>query len=126
MISAARATVAILSIALLTTACATSGGVDWDARDEQATRVQVENFNSSRITVNAVSGGADFRLGDVGTTQTESFALPRTVSGYELQIVVDPIGSTRTYMSRRIQFNPGDVIDVVVESNLDLTSVTIR
>ncbi len=126
MTPVARATVATLALAFLTTACASSGGLDWDARDEQATRIQVENFNSQRITVNAVSGGADFRLGDVGTTQTASFALPRTVSGFELQILVDPIGSSRTYMSRRIQFNPGDVIRVVVEANLDLTSVTIR
>lgn len=114
---------AALLLALGTLACASTP----EAADDQVpTIIEVQNYNSLTVTVDAVSSGEDFRLGQVETTDTERFTLPPTVNEYDLRILVDPIGSPRTYLSDELVFSPGDVIEVEVESNLDLTSVSVR
>lgn len=88
--------------------------------------IQVENYHPLTVTVDAVSSGEDHRLGQVETTDTERFVLPRTVNEYDLRILVDPIGSTDTYLSDELLLDSGDRIDVTVESNLGLTAVSVR
>jgi len=87
----------------------------------------VENNNTLRVTVEAMSDGIDYRLGEVETADPELFRLPNAVEdAFDLHLRVDPIGSPATYVSDEIVYSPGDHIDVEVESDLDFTTVTIR
>ncbi|MGD8288675.1 MAG: hypothetical protein PVI31_08645 [Gemmatimonadota bacterium] len=92
----------------------------------QATVVQVQNLNQNRIVVDAVSGGIDRRLGEVETGATDDFMLPQTVSLLDLQILVDPVGPPGSFMTDRINAGPGDLIELAVQPNLGLTTVSVR
>lgn len=114
------------AMGLFLAACAStpsSGGyIDRDA----ATIVQVQNLNTNRVVIDAVSGGIDRRLGEVETGATDDFMLPQAVSLLDLQLLVDPVGPPGTFITDRIQAGPGDIIELTVEPQLDLTRVSVR
>ena len=95
-------------------------------RENQATVIQVQNLNQNRVVVDALSGGIDRRLGAVETTETDDFVLPESISLTDLQILVDPVGPAGSYLSDRVAALPGDLVEVRVQPNLDLTTVTVR
>lgn len=96
------------------------------ARTEETTTIQVDNYNPMLVTVEARSRGADYRLGQVETSQSQTFELPVTADELDLQIMVDPVGSSETFLSQHIPAIPGSVIYVEVRSALDFTTVTVR
>lgn len=118
MIAAATA----LLVGLGSAGCASAPQAD----EEGPTLVRVQNYNPLAVTVEALSAGDDQRLGQVETTDTETFALPPTVQEYDLRIRVDPIGSTEVFLSDELVARRGDVIEVEVEANLDLSTVVVR
>lgn len=117
------AAAAALTLALGTPGCASTPNPE---RADIPTSVEVRNSNSLAVTVDAVSLGQDYRLGTVGTTDTESFTLPDAVNLTDVRILVEPIGSTGNYLSRELLVTPGDRIEVDVESALKLTTVVVH
>jgi hypothetical protein len=90
------------------------------------TRIEVSNYNPLTVTVYAVSSGQNYRLGQINTGRTAVFGVPRGVNEFDLRILVDPIGSRLSWMTDPLVYAPGDLIQVQIESNLNLTSVTFR
>lgn len=88
--------------------------------------LQVSNFHPLRIVVRAVSAGQEYRLGEVETANTETFALPNRARDLDLRVRLDPIGSRESYLTRDIHAGPGDVIEITVEGRLAMTRVNIR
>lgn len=113
----------IAALGLFLSACATAP--DIDPGQNRATVIQVQNLNLNRVRVEAVSGGVERRLGEVESTNTDDFVLPRGVSLSDLQILVDPIGPSQYYLSPRVLALPGDLIEVTVTPNLALTTVEV-
>lgn len=113
-----------MGAAVLLAACASTPNVG--PGENQATVIEVQNLNQNRVVIDAVSGGVDRRLGAVETTNTDDFVLPESVSLLDLQILVDPVGPPGQFLSSRVQALPGDVVEVKVQPDLDLTTVTVR
>lgn len=114
-------TALVLSVAVFGCASTQAG-----APERAPTQIRVSNFNPLTVNVYAVSSGQNLRLGQINTGRTEVFRVPRGVNEFDLRILVDPIGSRLSWMTDPLVFTPGDVIEVRIESNLDLTSVTFR
>lgn len=119
-------TLCAAAVALFVAACASTPNAGGYVNGEAATIVQVENLNPNRVVIDALSGGIDRRLGAVETSSTDEFLLPETVSLLDLQIVVDPVGPLGSFMTPRINAGPGDIIEITVEPQLDLTTVSVR
>jgi hypothetical protein len=112
-----------LVLALVAFGCASTQG---GAPERAPTQIRVSNYNPLTVTVYAVSSGQNYRLGQINTGRTEVFGVPRGVNEFDLRILVDPIGSRLSWMTDPLVYTPGDVIEVQIESNLNLTSVTFR
>ena len=120
-----------LALALVATACGGSNNVNgWasPAPPMPATLVRVANNNWSDVNVYAVRSGHRFRLGTVPSITERVFRLPAGFStpGGELELLVDPIGSSLTHSTGRIMFNPGDEIIWRIENHLPLSSYSLR
>jgi hypothetical protein len=97
-------------------------------RPVQPTTVVVTNHNWATIDVYAVRPGMSIRLGTVETGNSASFRMPgefETASG-DVYLLVDPIGSTRGYVTDRIVFSPGQVIALSVENAINQTTVVVH
>lgn len=97
-------------------------------RSNRPIRVEVENQNFLDVTVFATGGGGTLRLGDVVGKQSGRFTIdPRRfslISGLRLR--VDPIGSTRNYLSNLVFPTAGTTVVLVVANELDLSRVILR
>ena len=89
--------------------------------------VTIVNHHSLNVTVfNVVQGRRD-RLGEVIPAASMSFKLHlRQLPGSELQLLADPIGSTRSVTSELLHVEAGDVVQWVLESNLARSHIDIR
>ena len=114
-----------LVVATSLAACATSAPAGGYAAEE-ATVVEVTNNNSSRITVSAVSLGMDRRLGDVETNGTASFTLPRGLNLADVQILLDPIGPSGSFLTPRMVLHRGDVVRIRIPANLQATTYQLN
>ena len=112
-----------LTLGLATVGCAgTQQGTD-----TAPTEIRVENYHPLLVTVEAISDGIDYNLGQVETTDSGTFELPRGIDDiFGLRIRIDPVGSPVSFVSDEILYSPGDLIHVEVESDLDLTTVTVH
>lgn len=100
-------------------------GISGTAEGEM--RVQVENNNWYQVVVKAVSGaGAEQRLGEVETTGTRTFVVPGSVSTMGVRFLIDPIGSEERYLSPEVTPRQGMLVNLRVENNLQLSTVTVR
>lgn len=105
----------ILAATLVLAACASSSQAD---RERYATLVV---DNDSTLTVNIYSvrgGGRGVRLDQVAALRTTRIPLRRhmvSTSG-QFQVMIDPVGSTRTYTSDIIVINEGDEIRLRVSA----------
>lgn len=118
-----------LAVGLTTAGCASAPRTEetgGELGDSPQTMVEVTNNNELLVTVEALSSGPDQTLGQVAANGTETFPLPQSIDASGLRIQVEPIGSTETYVSPQILVSRGDVVTVRVESNLDLTTVSVR
>lgn len=103
----------LLALATATSACALLRSTPAEAA--LATLV-IENDASLTVTAYAVRQGTRFRLGTVPGLTTREFEVRRHMleSAGLLRVMVDPIGSTRRYVSQSIMVNEGDVIELQV------------
>lgn len=90
-------------------------------------QVEVTNNNVLDVTVFAVAGSQTIRLGTVTTNSTRTFELPAALPPTgDLRFLIDPIGSRDGYLSDEVIANPGDIVGLVVQSRLSLSSTSVR
>lgn len=90
-------------------------------------RIEVTNNNVLDVTVFAVAGSQTIRLGTVTTNSTRTFELPAALPPTgDLRFLIDPIGSREGYLSDEVIANPGDIVGLVVQSRLSLSSTSVR
>ncbi len=89
--------------------------------------VQVNNRNWLDARVYAVHAGTRYRLGTVSSFETETFVIPRVLqpSIQAVQLLSLPIGSSRGFLSPEIHAEPGDVLSLNLEENLNLSSLYV-
>jgi len=109
-----------LAFASALTACATTGSGDGYSPDA-VTAVEVTNNNANRIVVSVVSLGMTRRLGEVETNGAESFVLPRGINLADIQILLDPVGPSGSFLTPRMVAHRGDVIVITIPANLAAT-----
>jgi hypothetical protein len=104
------------------------GGFPFGRRANRPLRLEVENNNFLDVTVYASGSGARLRLGDVPGKNSGVFTIdPRKLSvASGLQIQVDPLGSTRVFLSQRLFPDRDASILLFVGAELELSYVTIR
>lgn len=117
--------VASLAAAAVAAACATGRAVSADdpfgsrPGEPNSIRVEVRNLNWNEARLFAVSGGRRIRMGTVGGNQDAvytldwDFTLPLVI---EVDLVAGPDCTTR-----EIQVDPGDIIQLQIESNFGMT-----
>lgn len=89
--------------------------------------LEVQNNNWLDVHLYMVRDGMLTSLGFMNGPGSAEFDLPSpaTVAGADVQLLVLPIGGTRSYLSPTLVISPGDVVDLSIENNLALSSVTI-
>ncbi len=122
----------LITVLLLAATSVGCGKKDPDSpfrrRLDTPVRVTVDNNNFLDVTVYAVAGGVSIRLGDVTGKSEESFTIdPRRASMIAgLQLMVDPLGSNRSYLSPLVYPGRGETVLLSVGANLDQSFVTLR
>lgn len=123
-------TLAIAGMTAAVAACAATGAGGSGADAKPATVITVENRNWSDINVHVVREGTTSRqrLGMVTSMTTERFEVPdwMMAGSSAIRLIADPIGSKESYVTAPIQVSPEQTVAWTVESNLDLSSWTIR
>lgn len=100
-----------VGVVLLAAACASRGRAS--ATREGALLV-VDNRAFSDMTIYAVEGTARRRLGFApGNTKTQ-IQLPATLVNRDLQLLADPVGSSRTSVSNRIYVQAGGSVTLTI------------
>ncbi len=94
----------------------------------EATRVEVVNDHFADVTVYAMARGARIRLGEVTGKNRETFSLSQAQlpPGSTLRLLVDPLGSGRTFLSDEVFPGRGAVVVLNVASVLQMSYVTLR
>ncbi len=115
----------IALLALLMTGCATAE--ERRAAAAGPISVEVTNHNYLDANVYAVGSSQTVRLGTVTTNSTQTFEVPRglPISG-GLRFLVDPIGSSDAYLSDDVLVSPGDVVSLLIQSSLGLSSTSVH
>jgi len=122
-------TTALAAAALMaTTACATGSAQPYSnqvapKKDEVVLHVTNNNFNP--VTVRALTGGQNIRLGTVETNAKDTFVVPPTFNRTDLRFMVVVIGSNETYVTRPLTVWLGSVVDMTVPQEVALTDVTV-
>jgi hypothetical protein len=112
-----------------TTACASAAPQPYS--DEASPRadeivVHVTNHNFDAVTVRALTGGQDIRLGTVETDRESDFVVPPTLNRTDLRLAVVTIGSDEQYVTQPLSVTLGSTVDLDVNQSLDLSNVTVR
>lgn len=122
--------VAALAICLAAPACSSLGSSAANGPLPPAragTFVKVLNHNWSDMVVYAVRSGTRHRLGVVTTNQSRRFRLPPGMEtpGSDLRLVADPVGGRERFDSGTIHVSPGQTIQLSLENQLGISSVSI-
>jgi hypothetical protein len=101
----------VLLIVLLS-ACATPG----TPGPEPFATLVIENDSPMDVNIHAVRHQSRFRVGTVSGVSTREFPIRDNMlsPGGELHLVIDPIGSPRTYSAHPIVVLRGDTIELRV------------
>jgi hypothetical protein len=98
-------------VAVLAAACASRGG---RVGAREGAVLVVDNRAFADMTIYAVEGTARRRLGFApGNTKTE-ISLPPTLVNRDLQLLADPVGSSRTSVSNRIYIQSGGRVTLTI------------
>ncbi len=105
-------------------AATASGG---ESRSGRAPIVRVENRNWADVVVYAVRSGRKQRLGMVTSMSMSRFRIPEAmvVGTGDLQLLVDPIGSSNGYLSAPVQVGPGQDIAFNVQNYLPMSTISV-
>ena len=119
---------AALIAALLQAACFGGRQKDGDAvpapNNELVVAVQNNNWND--VTIYAVQNGKRVRLGTVASRERAVLTLQGAFGGAgSFRLLLDPIGGN-AYLTDPIALRPGDMLDLVIENNLRLSSWSVR
>lgn len=111
-----------------TTACASSSPEPYAQPAPRADEIvlRVENHNYNAVTVRALTGGQNIRLGTVETDREDAFVVPPTINRTDLRFAVDAIGSSDRFVTQPLTVVLGSVVDMDVKASIDLTSVTVN
>jgi hypothetical protein len=120
--------VALLLGALASGCRSGESGSPFSRRSNRPVRIQVDNHNFLNVTVYANAGGVSHRLGDVIGKNTESFSIdPRKISIVSgLRLRVEPIGSTRNFISEIVFPDGSSSVILTVAAELQLSYVILR
>jgi hypothetical protein len=89
--------------------------------------VLVINHHLLDVALYNVAQGRRDRLGEVTAAATSSFKLHlRRLPANEVQLLADPVGSSRGVTSELLRVSPGDEVRWVLESDLARSHVEIR
>jgi hypothetical protein len=107
-----------------------SGAGTVAARESGSSRapvIRVDNRNWADVVVYAVRSGRKQRLGMVTSMSMARFRLPDSmVTGTgELQLLVDPIGSSNRYLSAPVLVGPGQDVAFNVQNYLPMSSISV-
>ncbi|HEX7119478.1 MAG TPA: hypothetical protein VF212_11860 [Longimicrobiales bacterium] len=85
---------------------------------------QIRNNNWSDVTVYLVNGGTRTRLGMVTSMDEALFRVPGGLvsTTANVRLLLDPIGSSRGFVTEPILVQPGQTVEMNVENHLPLTS----
>lgn len=111
--SAAAAFVGILII----TACASGPSTDPFDQSAGSVSIEVQNHNFLDATIYAIAPGVRRRLGTVTGKGEDVFNL-RWDFAQPLRLTIDLLASG-SCTTRELLVNPGEIVQLVVESNLD-------
>lgn len=124
-----RATLSSVAV-LVCAACApsVSSRLSWGALPEgQDILVVAENHIWNDVVIYSEVLGSRTRLGMVVTGQSRRFRIPvHQRSASSLELIADPIGSTRTFRSGPVVVAPGQEIRWRIHRNAAVRNVTIR
>lgn len=88
----------------------------------------VDNQHVLSMRVYLIRGAVPIPLGSVDTLERRTFALPTSILGHggAIRLMVDPLGSRRTFTSGWIQAGPGDHVEWKLAASLELSSFFVR
>lgn len=88
----------------------------------------VENQHPQDIRVYLIRGETPIPLGSVRTLERRTFAVSTAILGHSgaVRLIADPLGSTQRHASVPIPAAAGDRVEWRLESNLKLSSFTVR
>jgi hypothetical protein len=94
---------------------------------EPPASVTVQNDNWLDVAVYVVRGTSRFRIGTVTSTSRQTFRLPLegSIGALPLQILADPIGANRQYLTDPVTLSPGQRLEVRIGSPINLSSFAI-
>ncbi len=116
-----------LSLVFATTACASLRHEDIPVDDTDVVTVEVVNHHQLDVTVFNVAGGRRDRIGQVTAAAAASFKLHvRRLPNSEMQLLADPIGSSRTTRTELLRVGAGDTVSWILETDLARSHVEIH
>ena len=91
-------------------------------------KVKVQNLDYWDMHVYAMRDGYYRSLGLVPGLGTAEFSIPEymAIPGGDFEILADPVGSNLSYQTGPIEFGNAAELDVILQSNLTLSSYTLK
>src|SRR5690606_1944265 len=125
-----RRTTAVLAAALIAAHAACFGSRQKDGDSGPAPNneliVAVQHNNWSDVTIYVLQGGRRVRLGTIAANARAVLTLPGAFGGAgAFRLVRDPLGRT-AYVTDAMAVRRGDVLDLVIENKLRLSSWRVR
>ena len=115
---------ALAAVTIDVAGCATKHASS--APQAERTAVSVKNDNWLDVTIFAVRGGARTRLGFVTGMSRGTFPVPSDfVPDGTLQLMVDPVDSSATYVTDKIVVNSGQRVELTVATVLRMSSFAV-
>jgi hypothetical protein len=116
-----------LWLLLATSACASLRRGDVPNDDTDIVVVNVINHHQLNVTVFNVASGRRDRLGEVTAAASSSFKVHlRRLANREMQLLADPIGSSRTTRTELLRVDAGDTVSWILETDLARSHVEIH
>ncbi|HEX6309456.1 MAG TPA: hypothetical protein VFZ69_14765 [Longimicrobiales bacterium] len=129
MFSLKRSLLAVPAAALMAGGCATGyETARSESLDAGPTTVEVTNHNWSDMNIYLVVDGTRQRLGTVMSQNRGTFRIPSFVlaASGRVQLLADPIGSNRAYLSAPLILRVGQQVVWQLENSIQLSSLLIR
>jgi len=117
----------ILSVAIEFASCASLRASNTPEDDSDAVTLAVVNHHQLNVVVYNVAQGHRDRIGEVIAVSSASFKLHlRHMSGGEIRLYADPIGSSLSATSEILHPSAGDTVTWTLETDLARSHVEIR
>jgi hypothetical protein len=115
------------SLFVATSACASMRRGDVPVDDTDIVTVNVINHHQLNVTVFNVASGRRDRLGEVTAAASSSFKIHlRRLANREMQLLADPVGSSRTTRTELLRVDVGDTVSWILETDLARSHVEIH